>query len=230
MAAHPLDRKPEMGRKRNGRRLWHVSPDEFRALRHSCFLTIRDCAEYVGVSARTVQQWDAGRCRVPLSVIRLLRLRRLGDLGAIEPTWAGWTLNRNGLWSPDGKRHDAFMMTRWWIVLEQARLWRADYDRRNPPAPLSDLSHWTPSLHAEQAQLEFHSEKPAAQVTKQEPSDHPSADTHSHEHNEHHPQSRAVTEAQLPEQTEVTGPYEARRRTQVVDLAAYRHARQAAQG
>jgi len=63
-------------------------------------------------------------------VVRLLRLRRLGDLGALEPAWAGWTLNRNGLWSPDGKQHRPDMMTAWWLVSEQARFWRADYDRR----------------------------------------------------------------------------------------------------
>jgi Phage protein len=77
-----------------------------------------------------VRHWDAGRCRVPWSAVRLLRFVRLGDLGALHSAWAGWTINRNGLWSPDGKRHDPAMMTPWWLVCEQARFWRDDYGRR----------------------------------------------------------------------------------------------------
>ncbi|WP_329743443.1 DUF3653 domain-containing protein [Dyella sp. A6] len=30
---------------------------------------------------------------------------RMGDLGALDDAWSGWTLNRNGLWSPEGKRY-----------------------------------------------------------------------------------------------------------------------------
>lgn len=116
------------GRRR--RRTWYLSPEGFRELRHSCFLSRAACADFVGVSLRTVRHWDAGRCRVPWSVVRLLRLYRLGDLGALHAAWAGWVLNRNGLWSPDGKRHDPAMMTAWWLTCEQARFWRDDYGRR----------------------------------------------------------------------------------------------------
>lgn len=122
--------EPLKATRRRRRRPWHLSPEGFRALRHSCFLTPEACAQYLGVSLRTVRHWDAGRCRVPWSAVRLLRLRRLGDLGALEPAWAGWTLNRNGLWSPDGKQHRPDMMKAWWLVCEQARFWRDDYDRR----------------------------------------------------------------------------------------------------
>lgn len=86
------------------------------------------CAEFLGVSVRTVRYWEAGRCRVPWSAVRLLRLTRLGDLGALHDGWAGWTMNRNGLWSPDGKHYPEPMMRRWWITCEQARFWREAYD------------------------------------------------------------------------------------------------------
>jgi hypothetical protein len=109
-------------------------------LRHSCFLNHKACAEFLGVSVRTVRYWDAGRSRVPWSVVKLLRLYRLGDLGVLHGAWSGWILNRNGLWSPDGKRHDPGMMTAWWLTCEQARWWRQDYDQRaargvGAPAP-----------------------------------------------------------------------------------------------
>ena len=124
--------------------MWHLSPDGFRELRHSCFLTPEACARFLGVSLRTVRYWDAGRCRVPWAVVRLLRFVRLGDLGALDDAWDGWTLNRNGLWSPDGKRYHQGAMRHWWITCEQARWWREDYDRRTlggvgAPAPAGAL-------------------------------------------------------------------------------------------
>lgn len=110
-------------------RTWYVSPEGFRELRHGCFLSRQRCAEYLGVSLRTVRHWDAGRNRVPWSVVRLLRLLRSGDLGGLHDDWAGWTLNRNGLWSPDGKHYPEPAMRRWWMTCEQARFFRDAYDR-----------------------------------------------------------------------------------------------------
>ena len=40
---------------------WHISADGFRELRHSCFLSRQACADFLGVSVRTVRHWDAGR-------------------------------------------------------------------------------------------------------------------------------------------------------------------------
>ena len=62
--------------------------------------------------------------------MRLLRFVRLGDLGALDASWDGWVLNRNGLWSPDGKRYSESSMRLWWLTSEQARFWRDDYGRR----------------------------------------------------------------------------------------------------
>lgn len=52
--------------------------------------------------------------RVPWSAVRLLRLLRCGDLGALVPAWSGWVLNRNGLVSPDGKVYTQHNMRYWW--------------------------------------------------------------------------------------------------------------------
>ncbi len=61
-------------------RVWYVSPEQFRELRHGCLLSRKACAEYLGVSLRTVRHWDAGRNRVPWSVVRMLRVLRMGDV------------------------------------------------------------------------------------------------------------------------------------------------------
>lgn len=90
----------------------------------------KSMAEYLGVSLRTIRYWEAGRSRVPWSTVRLLRLKRLGDLGALEPAWAGFVLNRNGLCTPDGRVFTQAGLHAWWSTAEQARFWRADYDRR----------------------------------------------------------------------------------------------------
>ncbi|WP_082190103.1 VC1465 family Xer recombination activation factor [Frateuria defendens] len=125
----PRVRTARAGLRRPRRRLWHISPEGFRELRHSCFLSRRRCAEFLGVSLRTVQYWDAGRCRVPWSAVRLLRLRRLGDLGALNDAWSGWTLGHSGLCSPEGREFRAEDMRRWWSIVQLARLWREAYDR-----------------------------------------------------------------------------------------------------
>lgn len=96
----------------------------------ACLLSRKACAAYLGVSLRTVRYWDAGRHQVPWAVVRLLRFVRLGDLGALEPAWAGFVLNRRGLFSPDGRCFPVDALRCWWQVVEQARFWREDYDRK----------------------------------------------------------------------------------------------------
>jgi hypothetical protein len=115
--------------KRRRARLWHVSPEQFRELRHCCLLSRQACADYLGVSLRTVRHWDAGRNRVPWSVVRLLRLLRCGDLGALCDEWTGWTINRLGLHAPAGRSYRERDMRAWWLTCEQARLFREAYDR-----------------------------------------------------------------------------------------------------
>jgi hypothetical protein len=119
-------------RARRRRRTWYLSPDGFRELRHSCFLSRQACAAFLGVSLRTVRYWDAGRSRVPWSVVRLLRLFRAGDVGGLNDAWAGWYLNpRTGeLVSPNGYSFQPGSLAAWSLTCEQARFWRRDYDRR----------------------------------------------------------------------------------------------------
>lgn len=90
------------------------------------------CAAFLGVSVRTVRYWDAGQHRVPWSAVRLLRLKRAGDLGALHDGWAGWTLNERTaeLVSPNGYSFQPGRLQVWPLLCEQARFWRDDYGRR----------------------------------------------------------------------------------------------------
>ncbi|WP_343883958.1 VC1465 family Xer recombination activation factor, partial [Rhodanobacter caeni] len=103
-------------------------------MRHACLLNRKACAEYLGVSLRTVRYWDAGRNRVPWSAVRLLRLLRTGDLGALCDEWAGWTINRLGLHAPAGRTYRERDMRHWWLTIEQAHLFREHYEATTRPA------------------------------------------------------------------------------------------------
>lgn len=113
-------------------RPWYLSPDGFRALRRSCFMSRKTCAEFLGVSVRTVRYWDAGQHRVPWSAVRLLRLKRTGDLGALHDGWAGWIINERTaeLVSPNGYSFEPGKLQVWPLLCEQARFWRQDYAQR----------------------------------------------------------------------------------------------------
>ncbi|MFC5525829.1 VC1465 family Xer recombination activation factor [Rhodanobacter ginsengisoli] len=116
------------------RRVWHISPEGFRELRHTCLLSRQRAADYLGVSVRTIRHWDAGRNRVPWSVVRLLRIVRSGELGGLHDAWDGWTINRLGLCSPCGRLFTVESMRLWWLTVEQARFWRQGYDVATRPS------------------------------------------------------------------------------------------------
>jgi hypothetical protein len=90
------------------------------------------CAEFLGVSVRTVRYWDTGQHRVPWSAVRLLRLKRIGDLGALHDRWAGWIINERTaeLVSPNGYRFTPDKLAIWPLLCEQARFWRQDFAQR----------------------------------------------------------------------------------------------------
>jgi hypothetical protein len=78
------------------------------------------CAAFLRLSVATVRSWETGRTHASLSAIHVLRLYRLGDLGALHDAWNGWTINRNGLISPDGKVFAERTMRIWWLTSEMA--------------------------------------------------------------------------------------------------------------
>jgi hypothetical protein len=97
-------------------------------------LSRKRAAEYLGVSVRTIRHWDAGRNRVPWSVVRLLRIVRAGELGGVDDAWEGWTINQHGLRSPCGRLFTVHAMRLWWLTVEQARFWRQGYEAATRPS------------------------------------------------------------------------------------------------
>lgn len=93
-----------------------------------CLLSQRSCAKFLGVSVRTVGNWDNGDRRVPWSVVRLLRLLRQGDLGSLDDSWDGFKLVRGKLFTPDGRGFRQEDLRRWWLTVEHAQLFLKRYE------------------------------------------------------------------------------------------------------
>ena len=119
---------PTVTKKRRPPRPWLISCDEFRELRMCCLLSQKTCAKFLGVSLRTVHNWDTGQRRVPWSAIRLMRLLRQGDLGALNDSWAGFMIIRGKLYTPDGRGFDQQQLRRWSLTVEHARLFMKRYE------------------------------------------------------------------------------------------------------
>lgn len=83
----------------------------------------------------SVKAWDRGISRVPWSVVKLLRVFRLGDLGALQPEWRGWSIGRAGLVSPEGLVYARGDFAWWSLTCRQAEAWRRERDRSRAGCP-----------------------------------------------------------------------------------------------
>ena len=73
-----------------------------------------DCAKFLRVTERCLQNWEAGRHPVPFAAYRLMRIH----CGYRLPgrAWDGWSISAGKLWTPEGyglKPSDAA----WWSML-----------------------------------------------------------------------------------------------------------------
>ena len=65
------------------------------------FLSVSDIARICGVSLKTAKRWKSGTTCPPPYVAMILR----GNLGALDPEWAGWVLKAGKLYSPEGDEY-----------------------------------------------------------------------------------------------------------------------------
>lgn len=59
---------------------------------------IKEIARICAVSLKTAQRWKSGQTVPPKAALMLLT----GDLGMLDPAWAGWHITKGLLWSPEG--------------------------------------------------------------------------------------------------------------------------------
>lgn len=73
---------------------------ELRALYRRAGFKRLELAKFLQISERSIYAWEAGTTRVPVAVVKLLRLLTWQELPG--KTWAGWVFHSDTLWSPEG--------------------------------------------------------------------------------------------------------------------------------
>lgn len=77
---------------------------------------------HVGVNRGTWSRWLAGKSRVPVAVVKLLRVLVAGEI--LHDGWDGWVMRDGKLFDPSGQRHTPATITAWeWTrqILQTAR-------------------------------------------------------------------------------------------------------------
>lgn len=79
-------------------------------------------AVLLGVTVKTVGNWEAGRTTIPYSAFKLLRI--LGGYALPGPAWEGFYLRGDTLWSPEGKAFQSYDLAWWGLTVAMARSFR----------------------------------------------------------------------------------------------------------
>jgi len=106
---------------------WPIEPDQFRIERTAALLSPTECAKVLGVSERTIRNWEASRAAIPYAAFKLLRVLTGGELPG-RP-WDGFYVKGDTLWTPERKRYDAGELAYINNVFTMARFWLENYHR-----------------------------------------------------------------------------------------------------
>jgi len=110
-----------------------IDPDAFRLARGRGVLSREEAAGFLGVSERTIRNWEEGRSKIPYAAFKLLRCYSGFELP--HPSWQGFTFHKETLWSPDLRAYRADDLANLGLILAMARYWHEDYKRRRPALP-----------------------------------------------------------------------------------------------
>ena len=88
-------------------------------------LSQSEAAAVLGVTAKTIQNWEQGVSRIPYSAYKLLRILRGYELPS--KAWEGWTVVGDTLNAPNGRWFDVQSLNHLEQVFSMARLWRSMY-------------------------------------------------------------------------------------------------------
>jgi hypothetical protein len=81
-------------------------------------------AALLGVTERTVRNWEARRAKVPYSAFKLLRI--LSGYALPGAAWRGWSIRGDTLWSPTGRGFEAASMGYLSLVFAMAQQWQRE--------------------------------------------------------------------------------------------------------
>lgn len=110
-----------------------ADPERFYIERMSAGLTQVQAAEYLGVSVRTMRNWETGSNRIPYPAFKLVRMRARAIVHV--PGWDGWRFARDGaLVTPDGRSFQPWELHNLQLVVSLAR--RYMESRKLAPLPV----------------------------------------------------------------------------------------------
>ena len=119
-----------------------IDPDAFRLARGRAVLSREAAGAFLGVTERTIRNWEEGRSKIPYAAFKLLRCYSGFELR--HPSWERFTFYKETLWSPDQRAYRADDLGQLGVILAKARYWSEDYGRRRPalsalPLPSSNV-------------------------------------------------------------------------------------------
>lgn len=110
-----------------------ADPERFYSERMSAGLTQVQAAEYLGVSVRTMRNWETGCNRITYPAFKLIRMRARAIVHV--PGWDGWRFARDGaLLTPDGRSFQPWELHNLQLVVSLAR--RYMEGRQAAPLPV----------------------------------------------------------------------------------------------
>ena len=104
----------------------YVDGDGFKEGRLIAGYDRRTAAALLGVTARTVANWENRRVRVPYSAFKLMRI--LSGYALPGDAWAGWCVRGDTLWSPEQRAFRPYELAWWGLTVSMARAWRRMYE------------------------------------------------------------------------------------------------------
>jgi DNA-binding transcriptional regulator YiaG len=116
-----------------------IEPDAFRLARGRAVLSREAAAGFLGVTERTIRNWEEGRSKISYAAFKLLRCYSGFELP--HPSWEGFTFHKDTLWSPELHAYRADDLAQLRVILAKARYWSEEYARRRPslsPLPSSN--------------------------------------------------------------------------------------------
>jgi transcriptional regulator with XRE-family HTH domain len=101
----------------------YVDRTAFHLERRTAGLSQPEAARYLGVTVRTIRNWENGSHRIPYPAFRLLRMKAGGIVQV--PGWDGWRFGRDGaLFSPEGRSFQPWELQQLRLVFSMAEHFR----------------------------------------------------------------------------------------------------------
>ena len=99
----------------------YIDPEAFYLMRRRAFLTTQKAATALGVTQRTLLNWEKGQSRIPYTAFRTLKI--LAGYVFNDEHFKDWFVKGDTLWSPEGrgfKPHELRYVANYFAI---ARLW-----------------------------------------------------------------------------------------------------------